>query len=70
MLLSGVSGLLLGIWHVAVGGQAIRSLHCSEIQECCNPGFGICRASDLSVVTDKLYAYAMENALMLEESGE
>lgn len=39
MLLSGVSGLLLGIWHGAVGGQAIRSPNVSEIQECCNPGF-------------------------------
>lgn len=70
MLLSGVSGLLLGIWHGVVGGQAIRSPHCSGIQECCNPGSGICRASDLSVGTNMLHAYAMENALMLEQSGE
>lgn len=70
MLLSGVSGLLLEIWHGAVGGQAIRSPHCSEIQECCNPGFGIRRASDLSVGTNMLHACAMENALMLKQSGE
>lgn len=49
MLLSGVSGLLFGIWHRAVGGQAIRSPHCWEIQECCNPGFEICRSSDVSL---------------------
>lgn len=68
MLLSGVSGLLQGIWHRAVGGQAIRSPQCSEIQECCNPGSEIRRASDLAVGTNMLCACATENALMLKHS--
>lgn len=71
MLLSGVSGPLFGIWHRVVGGQAIRSPHCSEIQECCNPGSEMCRASDLSVGTDMFACFCHGKCTYVEaERGE
>lgn len=54
-----VRGVWLAAWDLEVGGEAIRSPHCLEIQECCNPGFGICSIYDLSVRTSMLHARAI-----------
>lgn len=71
MLLSGVSGPLFGIWHRVVGGQAIRSPRRSEIQECCNLGSEMCRASDLSVGTDMFACFCHGKCTYVEaERGE